>query len=110
MLSLSKHKGFSTYYVYLIRCLDGSYYIGFTHNLQKRMQEHKGGYGSKHSSERGINDLLYYETFQSKTEALEREKQLKGWSRAKKEALMTGDKDQLRKLSLSNENRKGRFS
>ena len=87
------------YYVYILRCSDGSFYVGFTTDLPSRLKKHKGGYGSKHARDRGAGAIVYSERFDNKCEALNRESQLKRWSRAKKEALIAGDMEMLKRLS-----------
>ncbi len=87
------------YYVYILKCSDNSYYVGFTTDLQSRLKKHKNGYGSKHAKERIADQIVYSEKFDNKMDALHRESQLKRWSRAKKEALIKGDLNELHKLS-----------
>jgi putative endonuclease len=89
------------YYVYILKCQDGTYYTGFTRDLEKRQKEHLGGYGAKYTLDKKAEALLYYETFDSQEEALHREKQLKGWTKAKKDSLISGQISHLKKLSIS---------
>ena len=63
-------------------------YIGVTNNLQRRLLEHKEGIGSKFTKRYSIHHLIYYEQFDDITKAIDREKQLKRWSRSKKEKLI----------------------
>ncbi|MCK5906841.1 MAG: GIY-YIG nuclease family protein [Flavobacteriales bacterium] len=63
-------------------------YIGVTSNLRKRLFEHKNGIGSKFTKEYNITNLIYFETFNNITLAIEREKQLKNWNRTKKNKLI----------------------
>lgn len=88
------------YYVYILRFVDNSLYIGQTNNLQKRLEEHRGNQskGAKFSKEHGEFDLVYTENFNTRLESMQREKQLKGWTRAKKEALISGNIKLLKKL------------
>lgn len=90
------------YYVYILECSDGSYYVGVTNNLERRLWEHQEGYnkGCYTFSRRPVT-LKYYEHFSYINSAIEREKQLKGWSRKKKEALFNSDWEELKKLSKS---------
>ncbi|QQR85109.1 MAG: GIY-YIG nuclease family protein [Flavobacteriales bacterium] len=90
---------FHNYFVYILRCADGSYYTGVTNDLERRMLEHFEGVdrGCFTFSRRPV-ELAHYEWFNRVEQALAREKQLKGWSRRKKEALIAGD---LRSLSLN---------
>ncbi|MBK9257802.1 MAG: DEAD/DEAH box helicase family protein [Saprospiraceae bacterium] len=86
-------------YAYISLCADGSFYTGSTNNLQRRIEEHKSGVGAKFTKEHSFVKLVYYETFNRIDKAFEREKQIQGWSRAKKIALITGDIELLRQLS-----------
>ena len=78
----------------------GSLYIGQTNNLAERLRNHfeKSTKSSKFSKEHGIFSLVYKEEYSSRLESMRREKQLKGWTRAKKEALISGDRELLKKL------------
>jgi putative endonuclease len=86
--------------IYILRCADGSYYTGMTANLQRRLKEHQEGRSPKsYTAPRRPVELVYTESCLTFQEAQEREKQIKGWSRAKKEALITGRVDELPDLS-----------
>lgn len=77
------------YYVYVLRCSDGSYYTGVTNNYEKRLQEHQNGNDIKsYTFSRRPVRLVHLETFTEISWAIEREKQIKPWSRHKKEALI----------------------
>ena len=82
-----------------MECTDGSYYTGSTIDLQKRINEHHNGQGTNHTKKRLPIKLVYVEEYLNIATAFEREKQIQGWSRAKKEALITGDFDALPNLS-----------
>ncbi|MBI3485570.1 GIY-YIG nuclease family protein [Candidatus Daviesbacteria bacterium] len=84
--SSSKFKGWK-WYVYIVECLDGFYYTGTTWNVEKRMEQHKSGKGSRFTSKHGFKRLCYVEEFNSLDQARQREIQLKDFSRQKKEAL-----------------------
>ncbi|MBO6828281.1 MAG: GIY-YIG nuclease family protein [Allomuricauda sp.] len=86
-------------YLYILECSDGSYYTGSTIDLQKRINEHHNGQGANHTKKRLPIKLVYVEEYLNIATAFEREKQIQGWSRAKKEALITGDFDALPNLS-----------
>jgi putative endonuclease len=86
-------------YVYILKCSDGTYYTGVTNNLKRRLQEHNSGCHYSYTSARLPVELFYYEEFDKPLIAIEREKQIKGWSRAKKEALKNRDFDKLKILS-----------
>jgi putative endonuclease len=79
-------------YVYIVRCSDGSYYVGSTRaSLEQRMAEHNTGTFDGYTSRRRPVTLVYDEAFERIEDAVAAERQLKGWSRAKKEALIRGD-------------------
>jgi putative endonuclease len=97
-----------TYYVYILHCSDDSYYVGVTNNLGRRFIEHATGYnegGYTHSRRPLV--LVYAEQFFRPFAAIMREKQLKNWSRSKKQALINGRLDELKQLAKKkNFNRK----
>ena len=76
------------WYVYLLRCKNGTLYTGITSNLRRRFQEHKEGRGGKYTRLFQPGKLVHYESYPKKEEALKREKQIKGWRREKKENLI----------------------
>lgn len=89
-----------TYYVYIIECSDGSYYTGITNDINKRMDEHEDGLNTNcYTYNRRPIQLIFQEVFNDVIQAISFEKKLKGWSRAKKEALIEGDFDKLQILS-----------
>jgi len=90
-------------YTYILRCSDDSYYTGSTKNLEQRLWQHQNGQGAYHTKMRLPVTLVYVEFYDRVNEAFTREKQIQKWSRKKKEALMNGDIDTLRCLSLSND-------
>ncbi|MUU78579.1 GIY-YIG nuclease family protein [Winogradskyella endarachnes] len=87
-------------YVYILKCSDESYYTGITSNLTKRLHEHKTG---KHKESYTYNrrplTLVFYAEFTDITLAIQTEKQIKKWSRAKKEALINEEFDKLPNLA-----------
>ena len=87
------------FWLYILRCADGSYYIGHTENLEKRFAEHNLGAVSSYTRKRRPLTLVLAEQSSTREEALARERQLKGWSRAKKEALIKGNWTRLRELA-----------
>jgi len=89
------------WFVYLLRCSDGSYYVGHTNDLGKRISLHNSGRGSAHTAMRRPVTLVFKEPVSSKSDAIKREKQIKCWSRVKKEALIQSDIALLKKLSRS---------
>ncbi len=86
-------------YVYILRCNDASYYTGSTKNIELRLAQHQQGMGAKHTKKRLPVELVFVEQFERIDEAYAREKQIQGWSRKKKEALIQGDFNQLHKLA-----------
>ncbi|WP_282087086.1 GIY-YIG nuclease family protein [Aquimarina algiphila] len=88
-----------TGYMYILECSDGSYYTGSTKYLEKRIAQHQNGEGANHTKKRLPIILLYYEKYDRIDTAFYREKQVQGWSRAKKEALIRGDLEELHDLS-----------
>ncbi len=87
-----------SFWVYILRCGDGSYYTGHTDNLEHRLQQHYDGLFGYTASRKPIS-LVYSCPFPTRTEALESELRIKGWGRKKKEALMGGDWAGLHRLS-----------
>jgi putative endonuclease len=87
-------------YVYILRCRDSSYYIGVTNDIEQRFIEHQNGIDPRcYTFERRPLILAYFEEYDSPLDAIAREKQLKGWSRAKKEALINQKNSLLPELS-----------
>ena len=80
-----------TFWAYLLRCADGHYHVGHTDDLDRRIAEHQSGTLAGYTQTRLPVALAWSETFPSRDEASSFERQLKGWSRAKKEALIAGD-------------------
>lgn len=77
------------FYVYIIKCNDGSYYTGYTSNLNERIERHKIGYGCRYTSTRIPLELVYYEELSNKNAALKREKQIKKLTIFEKEQLIS---------------------
>ena len=87
-------------YLYILRCADGSYYTGTTRSsLEKRVAEHNSATYDGYTAQRRPVTLVYSQWFDRITDAIAAERQVKGWSRAKKEALMRGDFGRLVELS-----------
>jgi putative endonuclease len=85
--------------MYILKCVDESYYTGSTKNLRRRLKQHQDGEGAKHTAKRLPVELVYCEFYDRVSDAFDREKQVQGWSRKKKEALITGNVNQLHKLA-----------
>ena len=106
ILSLSKDQvpegiDHMAFYVYILRCSDGSYYTGHTDNLEARLAAHQSGAIPGYTFKRRPVSLVFSEQFLSREDAFERERQIKGWSRAKKQALIEQDWERLVSLSQS---------
>jgi len=76
--------------VYLLRCADGTLYIGHTGNLAAREALHNAGHGARYTARRRPVRIVHAEAYDSSQDALARERQLKGWTTRKKEALISG--------------------
>ena len=79
-----------SWFVYVLRCRDSSFYVGITKDLRKRLKVHNLGRGPHYTKVRRPLRLVYYEEHPSKSSARKREIEIKGWRRAKKEALVAG--------------------
>lgn len=86
-------------WLYILRCADGSYYTGSTNNLPLRLALHHAGEGCVYTSSRLPVELVYSQEFPTEHDPFLREQQVKGWSRAKKAALIRGDFQALVALS-----------
>ena len=86
-------------FVYLVRCSDQSLYVGHTRDLAAREQTHNEGHGAAYTAKRRPVRMVYAEEYPSELEALRRERQIKGWTSRKKEALIAGDDASLKHLS-----------
>ena len=92
---------YKTYYTYIMSSISNRVlYIGVTDNLERRVNEHKSGHGSIFTSKYNCHKLVYYELFSDINQAIEREKQLKGWKREKKEELIDTINKQREDLSI----------
>jgi len=85
--------------MYILECSDGTYYTGSTNNIDLRLDQHETGEGANYTKKRLPIKLVYIEEFQRIDMAFYREKQVQGWSRKKKEALIKGLNDELIDLS-----------
>jgi predicted GIY-YIG superfamily endonuclease len=86
------------WFVYILRCVDQSLYIGATQDVARRLDAHNEGSAAAHTARRRPVHLVYVEQHATRATCLARERQLKGWTRAKKEALIAGDKANLKRL------------
>ena len=87
------------FWTYLLRCADGSYYAGHTDDIDDRMAQHVTGALGGYTARRRPIELVWSDQFETRDEAFDAERKLKGWSRAKKEALIAGDWDRIRVLA-----------
>ncbi len=88
-------------HIYMLKCTDGSYYVGLTEKpVETRVSEHQLGlYDTAYTKSRRPVTLVFSETYDRIDEAIRRERQIKGWSRRKKEALIRGDYEALPDLA-----------
>lgn len=93
-------------WVYILKCSDGSYYTGVTSNLERRLSEHQSGNHFGYTSMRLPVELVFSQEFNDPMTAIKREKQIKGWTRDKKEALIRGDFNALVELSKNSSKKK----
>jgi len=96
----------SKFYVYILKCNDFSYYVGFTHDLFTRVKYHYLGEGPTYTRKRLPVELVFYLEFSNKYDALETEKQIKSWSRKKKKAFIDKDFELFRALSKNSYHKK----
>jgi putative endonuclease len=88
-------------FVYILKCANDQYYTGSTIDLEIRLIQHRNGLGSNFTKKNLPFELVYFEEFQRIDEAFSREKQIQGWSRKKKEALINGKQEILPELSIA---------
>ena len=86
-------------WVYILRCADGSYYVGHADDVAARIELHNAGRAAVWTARRRPVALCYSEQHPDEPSAVQRETQIKGWTRAKKEALIAGDRGRLHLLS-----------
>jgi putative endonuclease len=86
-------------WMYILQCSDSSYYVGSTKNLELRFSQHQSGQGSRYTSGRLPVQLVYCEEYDRVSDAFYREKQVQGWTRRKREALINGSPELLPSLA-----------
>jgi len=86
-------------YIYILKCFDDAYYTGSTIDLEKRIEQHQNGLGANYTKKRLPIKLIYLEEYDRIDLAFNREKQIQGWSRKKKEALILKTHNDLPRLS-----------
>ena len=89
------------FWVYVLRCSDGSYYTGHTDNLERRMGQYQVGECEGYIATRRPVELIWSQETATREEALSAERQIKGWSRKKKEAMISGDWAEVSRLAKS---------
>jgi predicted GIY-YIG superfamily endonuclease len=87
-------------YTYILICANGAYYTGSTTDLELRLEQHQMGQGANFTHKHLPVKLVYFEEYDRIDEAFYREKQIQGWSRAKKEALIRGDTNALHQAAM----------
>ncbi|PIF47127.1 putative endonuclease [Chryseobacterium sp. 52] len=89
------------YFVYILKCSDGSYYTGVTHDIEVRLTQHQSGkFSESYTHKRRPVELVFFCEFNDATQAILFEKQVKGWSRKKKEAIINENWEKLKELSV----------
>lgn len=76
------------HYVYVLECADGTFYTGYTTDVERRVAEHEAGEGAKYTRGRTPVSVVYVEAFESRSAAMTRENEIKSLSRAQKERLV----------------------
>jgi len=94
------------FYAYLLLCNDGSYYAGHTDDFEQRMALHDTGALGRYTAQRRPVVLVWSDSFQTRDDAFVIERKLKGWSRAKKEALIASDWDSISRFARGKKARK----
>lgn len=77
------------YFIYILLCSDGSFYTGYTNNIEKRLKMHFTGKGAKYTKSHGPVKIIHQESFQTKSEALKREYEIKQMTKSEKEKLIS---------------------
>ena len=88
--------------MYILQCADGSFYTGSSIDVEARLEQHQNGEGANYTRKRLPVRLVYWEEYERIDEAFYREKQIQGWNRKKKMALIAGDKSMLHELAKCN--------
>jgi len=93
------------FWIYILRCRDGSYYTGHTDDLERRLAQHESGeIPDCYTFSRRPAQFVFSQSFTTREEALAAERQIKGWSRKKKEAMMRGDWEEVSRLARASSN------
>ena len=97
-------------YMYILECADGTYYVGSTWNMGRRLSQHNAGEGAEYTRKRRPVWLVYVEEHSMIKDAFAREKQVQGWSRRKRRALIEGRTSDLPHLSRTTRSRNSAIS
>lgn len=81
------------WYVYILRCKNGTFYTGITNNLKRRLKEHSSGKGARFTRSFGAEKIVFSEQHPDKSSALKREVQIKSWTRKEKSIFIAGEKN-----------------
>jgi predicted GIY-YIG superfamily endonuclease len=98
------------FWVYILKCSDGSYYTGHIDDIERRLGQHMAGEGGAYTRERRPVQLVFSEYFADRDTAFYVERQIKNWSRAKKEALIARDWDKLKHFAVPPKERQNRYA
>lgn len=86
-------------YMYILKCSDESYYVGSTWDIERRLAQHERGEAANYTRSRRPVRLVYLEEYSRIDDAFRREKQVQNWGRRKRQALIAGDDEALKRLS-----------
>jgi|SRR4030095_10537888 putative endonuclease len=93
------------FYMYILKCINGAYYVGHTDNIDQRMSEHNLGLiSSCYTKNKRPVQLVFLQDFPTRDSAFNAERQIKGWSRKKKEAFIRGDWEEIKKINILQKN------
>src|SRR5438445_2969053 len=93
------------FYLYILKCVNNAYYVGHTDNIDQRMSQHNlGAINGCYTQSRRPLELVYLEVFSTRDDAFYAERQVKGWSRKKKEAFINGHWNEIKKLNFLQKN------
>jgi len=89
------------FYVYILKCANGAYYVGHTDNIEQRLSmHHLGAISNCYTKDKRPLELVFLQNFSTRDDAFHAERQLKGWSRKKKEAFIRDDWKAIKELNL----------
>jgi putative endonuclease len=85
---MNKQIIYPNWWVYIVECNDGTYYTGLTHDINNRVEQHNSGNGARYTEDRCPVDLVYFEKYETRSEAFKRELEIKELSHAQKRTLI----------------------